>query len=147
MMASKSLHKDWYAVLGANPSDSQAELKQKYQKLALLYHPDKQSRNTTGKQVEDGAQRFIDINQAWKILGNEETKKEYDVLLRESELTQMWPVDAQIHLEEMSWSIDEENYSFPCRCGGRYILAESDLDQTILVNCDSCSLITEILKG
>ncbi|XP_069824477.1 dnaJ homolog subfamily C member 24 isoform X1 [Dendropsophus ebraccatus] len=32
---------DWYSILGAHPSDSQAELKQKYQKLALLVqaHP------------------------------------------------------------------------------------------------------------
>lgn len=28
--------KDWYKILGAEPSDSPAELKRKYQKLALL---------------------------------------------------------------------------------------------------------------
>lgn len=28
--------KDWYQILGAQPSDSPAELKRKYQRLALL---------------------------------------------------------------------------------------------------------------
>lgn len=30
-------------------------------------------------EVEERVQRFIEIDQAWKILGNEETKKEYDL--------------------------------------------------------------------
>lgn len=29
--------------------------------------------------VEECIQKFIEIDQAWKILGNEETKKEYDL--------------------------------------------------------------------
>ncbi|XP_063294642.1 dnaJ homolog subfamily C member 24 [Pelobates fuscus] len=146
-MASKTgpLNKDWYAILGANPTDSQAELKQKYQKLALLYHPDKLGTDVTDKHVENGSQRFIEINQAWKILGNEETKKEYDLNLRECEISRSWAVDTQIHLEDMSWDEDEDLYSFPCRCGGRYVVPQNDIEQTLLVNCDSCSLIIEIL--
>uniref|UniRef100_A0A8C5QL68 DnaJ heat shock protein family (Hsp40) member C24 n=1 Tax=Leptobrachium leishanense TaxID=445787 RepID=A0A8C5QL68_9ANUR len=148
VMASKTQTrgKDWYAILGARPTDTQAELKQKYQKLALLYHPDKRGKNGTEQQIEDGAQRFIELSQAWKILGNEETKKDYDVQRRECELNGTGPVDTQIQLEEMSWNAEEELYSFACRCGGRYILYENDGDQTLLVNCDSCSLIIEILQ-
>lgn len=33
-------------------------------------------------EVEERVQRFIEIDQAWKILGNEETKKEYDLQQR-----------------------------------------------------------------
>ncbi|KAG8438258.1 hypothetical protein GDO86_008812 [Hymenochirus boettgeri] len=103
-MASVHLgEKDWYTLLGAQPSDTQAEIKQKYQKLALLHHPDKQDADVNGGEVAEGAQRFIEINQAWKILGNEEAKKEYDLQQRESELTRTWPVDNQIQLEDMSW--------------------------------------------
>ncbi|PKU34898.1 hypothetical protein llap_14798 [Limosa lapponica baueri] len=74
--------KDWYKILGAKPSDSPAELKRKYQKLALLYHPDKQKADVPAGEVEERVQRFIEIDQAWKILGNEETKKEYDLQQR-----------------------------------------------------------------
>ncbi|KAM6069541.1 dnaJ homolog subfamily C member 24 isoform 3-T3 [Theristicus caerulescens] len=111
--------KDWYKILGAKPSDSLAELKRKYQKLALLhsiqllcllavihrtlsaemdvlcvlllahtirclsmYHPDKQKADVPAGEVEERVQRFIEIDQAWKILGNEETKKEYDLQQR-----------------------------------------------------------------
>ncbi|XP_019332343.2 dnaJ homolog subfamily C member 24 isoform X1 [Alligator mississippiensis] len=96
--------KDWYDILGAKPSDSLMELKRKYQKLVLLYHPDKQSADVPAGEVEERVQRFIEIDQAWKILGNEETKKEYDLQRREDDLTQEWPLDAQIYLEDMSWN-------------------------------------------
>ncbi|XP_068254933.1 dnaJ homolog subfamily C member 24 isoform X3 [Nyctibius grandis] len=74
--------KDWYKILGAKPSDSPAELKRKYQRLALLYHPDKQKADVPAGEVEERVQRFIEIDQAWKILGNEESKKEYDLQQR-----------------------------------------------------------------
>ncbi|XP_056382636.1 dnaJ homolog subfamily C member 24 isoform X2 [Hyla sarda] len=138
---------DWYSILGAHPSDSQAQLKQKYQKLALLYHPDKQHRDTSCEQETEGARRFIEISRAWNILGNEETRRAYDLQRRDGEMTQSFPVDSQILLEEMIWHEEEEYYSYSCRCGGQYSAAESDLQQTSLVNCDSCSLIIEILQG
>ncbi|XP_042331388.1 dnaJ homolog subfamily C member 24 isoform X2 [Sceloporus undulatus] len=96
--------KDWYSILGAAPSDSFTELKRKYQRLVLLYHPDKQSTDVPAGEVEARMQRFIEIDRAWKILGNEETKKEYDLQRRDHELTQGWPVDAQVLLEDMTWN-------------------------------------------
>uniref|UniRef100_A0A8C3M9F3 DnaJ heat shock protein family (Hsp40) member C24 n=1 Tax=Geospiza parvula TaxID=87175 RepID=A0A8C3M9F3_GEOPR len=74
--------KDWYKVLGAKPSDSPAELKRKYQKLALLYHPDKQAASAAAVEAEERTRRFQEIHQAWKVLGNEETKQEYDLQQR-----------------------------------------------------------------
>ncbi|XP_073432409.1 dnaJ homolog subfamily C member 24 isoform X2 [Dendrobates tinctorius] len=123
MTSENMSEKDWYSILGAHPSDSQAELKQKYQKLALLYHPDKQHRDIS-EQDKEGARKFIEISQAWKMLGNEETKRAYDLQRR-----------------------GEEHFSFSCRCGGQYIAVESDLQQTTFINCDSCSLVIEILQG
>lgn len=43
------------------------------------YHPDKQSADVPAGTVEECIQKFIEIDQAWKILGNEETKREYDL--------------------------------------------------------------------
>ncbi|XP_061466542.1 dnaJ homolog subfamily C member 24 isoform X3 [Rhineura floridana] len=138
--------KDWYSILGAEPSDSLTELKRKYQKLVLLYHPDKQSADVPAGEVEVRTQRFIEIDQAWKILGNEETKKEYDLQRREHELTQGWPVDAQVSLEDMAWNLNDHCYSLTCRCGGKYTISKNEGEDVSLVCCDTCSLLIEILR-
>ncbi|XP_068116590.1 dnaJ homolog subfamily C member 24 isoform X3 [Hyperolius riggenbachi] len=109
-------------------------------------HPDKQHEEEEAARITERAKKFIEINQAWKILGNEETKREYDLHRREMDMTCSCPVDSRIQLEEMDWEHDEEYYYYTCRCGGRYILAEGDLDQSSLVNCDSCSLIIEVYR-
>ncbi|NXV70222.1 DJC24 protein, partial [Molothrus ater] len=136
--------KDWYKVLGAKPSDSPAELKRKYQKLALLYHPDKQAAGTA--EAEECARRFLEIHQAWKVLGNEETKQEYDLQQREDNLTKEWPLHEQIYLEDMSWNEDEQLYTLSCRCGGNYSVSKSETNDVSLVCCDTCSLVIEILQ-
>ncbi|KAG5199944.1 hypothetical protein JEQ12_006423 [Ovis aries] len=83
MMAFEQIpKKDWYSILGADPSASVSDLKQKYQKLILTYHPDKQSADAPAGSVEECIQKFIEIDQAWKILGDEEAKKEYDLQRR-----------------------------------------------------------------
>ncbi|NXC26025.1 DJC24 protein, partial [Campylorhamphus procurvoides] len=137
--------KDWYEVLGAEPSDSPAELKRKYQKLALLYHPDKQEADVPAGEVEERVQRFIEVDQAWKILGNEETKKEYDLQQHADNLTNKWPVHEQIYLEDMSWNEDEQVYTLSCRCGGNYSVFKSEIKDVSVVCCDTCSLVIEIL--
>nr|XP_005491130.1 dnaJ homolog subfamily C member 24 [Zonotrichia albicollis] len=136
--------KDWYKVLGAKPSDSPAELKRKYQKLALLHHPDKQAAGAA--EAEERGQRFLEIHQAWKVLGNEETKQEYDLQQRGDNLTKEWPLHEQIYLEDMSWNEDEQLYTLSCRCGGNYSVSKSETKDVSLVCCDTCSLVIEILQ-
>ncbi|NWY28023.1 DJC24 protein, partial [Pheucticus melanocephalus] len=138
--------KDWYKVLGAKPSDSPAELKRKYQKLALVYHPDKQAAGAAAAEAEERARRFLEIHQAWKVLGNEETKQEYDLQQREDNLTKEWPLHEQISLEDMSWNEDEQLYTLSCRCGGNYSVSKSETKDVSLVCCDTCSLVIEILQ-
>ncbi|XP_062973406.1 dnaJ homolog subfamily C member 24 [Elgaria multicarinata webbii] len=138
--------KDWYSILGAGPSDSLAELKRKYQRLVLFYHPDKQSADVSAGEVEARMQRFIEIDRAWKILGNEETKKEYDLQRREDELTQGCPADAQVSLEDMAWNHNDNCYSLTCRCGGKYTVSKYEVEDVSLVCCDTCSLLIEILR-
>ncbi|XP_012580547.1 PREDICTED: dnaJ homolog subfamily C member 24 isoform X2 [Condylura cristata] len=123
MMALKQTSKkDWYSILGADPSASVSDLKQKYQKLVLMYHPDKQSADVPAGTVEECIQKFIEIDQAWKILGNEETKKEYDLQ-----------------------RLDDHSFSLSCRCGGTYSVSKEEAEEITLVSCDTCSLIVELL--
>lgn len=145
MAFEQTVKKDWYSILGADPSADVSDLKQKYQKLILLYHPDKQSEDVPAGTMEECVQKFIEIDQAWKILGNEETKKKYDLQRHEDELRNVGPVDAQVHLEEMSWNKDEESFSLSCRCGGKYTVYKDEAQEANLISCDTCSLIVELL--
>lgn len=66
-------YKDYYKVLGVDRDISQAELKKSYRKLARKYHPDVSKE----KNAED---RFKEVNEAYEVLGNEESRSQYDDL-------------------------------------------------------------------
>ncbi|XP_043083146.1 dnaJ homolog subfamily C member 24 [Puntigrus tetrazona] len=147
MVDSSGHQKDWYSILGACPTDDIQELKQKYQKLILMFHPDKQRPGVSEDAAEQHLQRFIDVDQAWKVLSNEESRKEYNLQLRANELKQSWPVDAHITLDNMNWDCDTESYTYSCRCGGEFILEKDDFrEMETVVCCDSCSLSIEVKK-
>uniref|UniRef100_A0A3P8YJZ7 DnaJ homolog subfamily C member 24 n=1 Tax=Esox lucius TaxID=8010 RepID=A0A3P8YJZ7_ESOLU len=150
---------DWYSILEASPSDELQDLKQKYQRLALLYHPDKQGPDVTVTEAEEHLRRFIEVDQAWKVLSNQETKRAYDLQLRGAyclspaisqplkaagnELNQSWPVDARVCLDDMTWDEDNEVYTYSCRCGGEFSTGREEADGAI-VCCDTCSLGIEV---
>lgn len=64
--------KDYYQVLGADRTASQAELKKAYHKLAMQYHPD---RNPGDKEAE---KKFKEINEAYDVLKDEQKRAAYD---------------------------------------------------------------------
>uniref|UniRef100_A0A9L0TJK8 DnaJ heat shock protein family (Hsp40) member C24 n=1 Tax=Equus caballus TaxID=9796 RepID=A0A9L0TJK8_HORSE len=133
----------------------------------IKYHPDRQSADAPAEAVEECVRKFIEIDQAWKILGHEETKKEYDLLRlggclwggasthcsppgsgarhREDDLRNLGPVDAQVYLEEMTWNEDDHCFSLSCRCGGKYRVSKDEAEEVTLISCDTCSLIVELL--
>nr|XP_055048180.1 dnaJ homolog subfamily C member 24 isoform X3 [Misgurnus anguillicaudatus] len=141
------LQKDWYSILGASPTDDIQEIKQKYQKLILMFHPDKQKPGLSEGEAEQLLQKFIDVDQAWKILSDEKSRKEYNLQLRACELKQSWPVDAHVTLDDMNWDTDGECYTYSCRCGGEFVLYQEDTQEAeTVVCCDSCSLSIEVQK-
>lgn len=64
--------KDYYKILGVLKTASTDEIKKAYRKLAREYHPDK----TGGDEKKNRV--FLDVNEAYEILGNEEKRKIYD---------------------------------------------------------------------
>ena len=60
--------------MGLNIYASEAEIKQAYRKLALQFHPD---RNAS----KEAAAIFIEVNEAYEVLGDALRKREYDKLL------------------------------------------------------------------
>ncbi|KAG9271991.1 hypothetical protein AMEX_G12934 [Astyanax mexicanus] len=141
-----NLQKNWYSILGAAQTDDLQELKRKYQRLVLELHPDKQKSDLSEEESELHLQRFIDVDQAWKVLSNEESRKAFDLQLRAQELKQSWPVDACIKLEDMDWDSENECYSYSCRCGGEFHLEkdEAEEEEDSVVCCDTCSLSIEV---
>jgi len=67
-------YKDYYKVLDVPKSATQAEIKKKFRKLAVKYHPDK---NSNDPSAED---KFKEVNEAYEVLGDAKKRKQYDEL-------------------------------------------------------------------
>ena len=63
---------NYYDVLGVGKSASEKEIRQAYRRLARQYHPD------VNKSDETAEEKFKDINEAYSVLADEETRKKYD---------------------------------------------------------------------
>ena len=62
---------DFYQVLEVAPDASQEQVQRAYRTLAMRYHPD---RNTAA----DAVVRMTSINEAYEVLGNPDSRREYD---------------------------------------------------------------------
>ena len=60
--------RDYYEILGADRNTSDAELKKKFRKLAMQYHPDK---NPGDKEAEE---KFREVGQAYDVLKDPQRK-------------------------------------------------------------------------
>ncbi len=67
-------YKDYYKILGVAKSASQDEIKKAFRKLAVKYHPDK---NSGDKKAED---KFKEVNEANEVLSDVDKRKKYDDL-------------------------------------------------------------------
>jgi len=62
---------NYYKVLGLSSTASKEEIKKAYRKLALEFHPDK-------NKSPDAHEKFIEINEAYLILYDDEAREKYD---------------------------------------------------------------------
>ena len=69
------LPKNYYLLLGVNPTASNNEIKTAYRELAKKYHPDK---NYGNKVSED---YFKEVQEAYSVLANQGKRKKYDLSL------------------------------------------------------------------
>ena len=64
--------KDYYKILGIKPDSDSKEIKNAYRRMVNLSHPDKHPENGPD------ASSFIEIQEAYDVLGNPERRKEYN---------------------------------------------------------------------
>lgn len=76
--------KDYYSILGLSDSDKnlsfkdfEPKLKKGFKKLARKYHPDRYA-NKSEEEKKEAEDKFKDINEAYQVLGDEESKLKYD---------------------------------------------------------------------
>mmetsp|Transcript_41469 Transcript_41469/g.51051 ORF Transcript_41469/g.51051 Transcript_41469/m.51051 type:complete len:375 (+) Transcript_41469:90-1214(+) len=63
---------DYYKILGMNKHASKRDIKRAFRQCSIKYHPDK---NPDNKEAHD---KFIECNEAYEILSDEETRNIYD---------------------------------------------------------------------
>lgn len=66
--------KDYYEILGVPRTATDEEIKRAFRRLARKYHPDV----ATDKKAAE--EKFKEINEAYEVLGNPETRRRYDQL-------------------------------------------------------------------
>ena len=71
-MRKEWLETDYYAVLGVSKDATQRDIKKAYRKLARDHHPD------ANEGKADSEARFKEINEAYDVVGDDDTRKEYD---------------------------------------------------------------------
>lgn len=76
--------KDYYEILGADKAASQTQIERLYKRLASQRHPDK------GGSEEE----MKSLNEAYRVLKNEETRREYDAERTTSGKARFVPVAA-----------------------------------------------------
>ncbi|KAG9291875.1 hypothetical protein G9A89_012160 [Geosiphon pyriformis] len=145
-----TMEKTHYDTLGVLPSASNIEIKEAYQRLVVLTHPDKQVVSKKGSKERVEHQTSIqEILEAWKTLRDPDSRKGYDGKIKAAQLKKgsaQGIVNAELDLDEMTYDEETSVYTIECRCGGRYSISEEDLEKGAeIVGCENCSLKIRIL--
>ncbi|KXJ11036.1 DPH4 homolog [Exaiptasia diaphana] len=137
---------NFYDELGVSSQATQEEVKKAYQQHVLKVHPDKADKKLSASEKEANLHHYHMINKAWKILGDEEKRKQYDKGLREETLLQEWPVNAEVDLDDMEQNEETCSFTWKCRCSGQYVITEQDLEKgQNIVCCSICTLCIKVL--
>ena len=160
-----------YEVLGVAPGARPEDIKQAFRQAALRLHPDKAhagGTNGTGStggasggnssgshsiggstsSSEAAAADYLLVQQAWEVLQDAGRRAAYDRQLALAAAAAAVHINESVALADMAAAVVEGQRcrSWPCRCGGSYLLLEEDAvgaaagDAEVAVPCSTCSL-------
>lgn len=145
-----------YEELEINSNSTIDIIKSSYQRLLLLYHPDKRNLNINNNNNNinlDTNEKFRRIYNSWKILSNNELRIKYDKqMIIESQISSILDKAEEVSLNEFissEYADDKDNgnrilttlYSKTCRCGDFYEILQDDIDTGVnTIQCNGCSL-------
>ncbi|XP_033223350.1 dnaJ homolog subfamily C member 24-like [Belonocnema kinseyi] len=135
--------KDYYEVLGCHEEASHEDIKRVYREQALKNHPDKM------KDSKQSAEKFHQIQEAWEILGDSDSRRIYDAERKQAQLeAESILLFARITSDELYSK--NGSFAYQCRCGSEYIVDKKDLEiyEQLTVACDECtfSIFIEVNK-
>jgi curved DNA-binding protein CbpA len=134
-MTSTSL--SYYQLLGVPINATTKEIQKAYQSLCLKVHPDK-------NKSEEAKGAFLEIQAAWEVLGDPKSRLDYDSRMSGRNL--IGPIQDEIDLDAMHYSTELNAFWTECRCGGKYLVTESQLESGVYgVECDKCTLCIRLL--
>lgn len=70
--------KDFYKILGVDKKASDDEIKKAYKKLAMKWHPDRNSQATEEEKAK-ADKMFKEINEAYTVLSDKEERRKFDL--------------------------------------------------------------------
>ena len=74
--ADSAKNRDYYQILGINRNATPDEIKKAYRKLALKYHPDRNSESEQSKKIAQ--RKFEDVSDAYSVLSDPKKKQMFD---------------------------------------------------------------------
>lgn len=99
-----------YDTLHIHPGASQAEIKQAYRRLAKLFHPD------SNRQTVD-CEQIVQINAAYEILGDTQSRQDYDQQLRSGRGKPKYRSEADLRRERQRRTAAAQNHYRARRTG------------------------------
>ncbi|KAJ3047135.1 Diphthamide biosynthesis protein 4 [Rhizophlyctis rosea] len=90
-----------YDTLAVSQQSSEEEIRKQYQRLALVYHPDKAGEDA--KRQQEASRKFQKIVSAWEVLRDPNSRAEYDEALKMRRERAVGPVHDEVDLDDMEY--------------------------------------------
>ena len=133
-----------YSILEVAREATPQAVRASYQRLALQHHPD--------KGCTDGGERFVRITAAWRVLGDEQARAEYDKKFARDSAARSRCFSERVCVSNFE-RCEEETVYFrrQCRCGDYYELLNEEREGLVRgeavdvqLQCAGCSLYVTV---